>query len=52
MDQQHIFNKTRVINDPFSQPTVPDGSDFRLILKFWGKGTHGPAMTVVDLVDQ
>ena len=27
--------KTGVIIDPFSQPTVPAGSDFRLILHFW-----------------
>ena len=28
-------NKTGVINDPLGQPTVPAGSDCRLILKFW-----------------
>ena len=27
--------KTGVINDPLGQPTVPLGSDCRLILKFW-----------------
>ena len=27
--------KTGVINDPLGQPTVPAGSDCRLILKFW-----------------
>ena len=28
-------DKTGVINDPLGQPTVPAGSDCRLILKFW-----------------
>ena len=28
-------NKTGVINDPLGQPTVPAGSNCRLILKFW-----------------
>ena len=28
-------DKTGVINDPLGQPTVPAGSDFHLILKFW-----------------
>ena len=28
-------NKTGVINDPLGQPTVPTGSDVRLILNFW-----------------
>ena len=27
--------KTGIINDPLGQPTVPAGSDCRLILKFW-----------------
>ena len=27
--------KTGVINDPLGKPTVPAGSDCRLILKFW-----------------
>ena len=32
-------NKTGVIiNDPLGQPTVPVGSDCRLILKFWTDG--------------
>ena len=30
-----VFYKTRVINDSLGQPTVPAGSDCRLILKFW-----------------
>ena len=30
-----MFYKTGVINDPLGQPTVPAGSDCRLILKFW-----------------
>ena len=29
------IDKTGVINDPLGQPTVPTGSDCRLILKFW-----------------
>ena len=37
--QSQIFkikqNKTGVINDPLGKPTVPAGSDCRLILKFW-----------------
>ena len=32
---QNKQNKTEVINDPLGQPTVPAGSDCRLILKFW-----------------
>ena len=28
-------DKTGVINDPLGQPTVPAGSDCRLILNFW-----------------
>ena len=28
-------NKTGVFNDPLGQPTIPAGSDCRLILKFW-----------------
>ena len=35
------FNKTGVINDPLGQPTVPAGSDCRLILKFWNGRTDG-----------
>ena len=39
MDKLHLRdtkqNKTGVINDPLGQPTVPAGSDCRLILKFW-----------------
>ena len=34
-------NKTGVINDPLGQPTVPAGSDCRLILKFWDGRTDG-----------
>ena len=34
-------NKTGVINDPPGQPTVPAGSDCRLILKFWDGRTDG-----------
>ena len=35
------YHKTGVINDPLGQPTVPAGSDWRLILKFWNGRTHG-----------
>ena len=31
--------KTGVMNDPLGQPTVPAGSDCRLILKFWDRRT-------------
>ena len=57
--------KSGVINDPLGQPTVPSGSNCRLILKFWDGRTdtrtdgHSewkqwslPAGTVVGLVDQ
>ena len=30
---------TAVINDPHGHPTVPAGSDCRLILKFWDERT-------------
>ena len=32
---QKKLYKTGVINDPLGQGTVPAGSDFRLIFKFW-----------------
>ena len=35
-----VKNKTGVINDPLGQPTVPSGSDCRLILKFWNGRTY------------
>ena len=35
------LNKTGVINDPLGQPTVPAGSDCRLIIKFWDGRTDG-----------
>ena len=34
-------HKTGVINDPLGQPTVPAGSDCRLILKFCAGRTDG-----------
>ena len=40
---------TKVIiynNDPLGQPTVPAGSDFRLILKFWDVRTYGRTLCV------
>ena len=33
------INKTGVINDSYSQPTVPAGSDFHSMLKFWNGRT-------------
>ena len=50
-------NKTGVINDPLGQPTVPAGSDRRLILKFWDGRTDGRTLSVkivitTGLVDQ
>ena len=38
-----IEHKTGVINEPLGQPTVPAGSDCRLILKF---GTDGRTLCV------
>ena len=38
--------KTGVINDPLGQPTVPAGSDCRLILKFWDGRTDGQTLCV------
>ena len=35
LDKNKIVNKTGVINDPLSQPTVAASSACRLILKFW-----------------
>ena len=29
------YDKTGVVNDPLGQPTVPIGSDFCMILRFW-----------------
>ena len=50
------IHKTGVINDPLGQPTVPAGSDCRLILKFWDVRTDGRTYgltdTLVGLVDQ
>ena len=37
--------KTGVINDPLGQPTVPVGSDYRLILQFLGR-TYGRTLCV------
>ena len=52
-------NKTGVINDPLDQPTVPAGSDCRLILKFWDGRTDTLCensdhyqLGLVGLVDQ
>ena len=39
-------NKTGVINDPLGQPTVPAGSDCRLILKFWDGRTYRRTLCV------
>ena len=39
-------NKTGVINDPLGQPTVPAGSDCRLILKFWDGRTDRRTLCV------
>ena len=33
------MNKSGVINDPLSQPTVPAGSDFHSITRFWNGRT-------------
>ena len=38
--------KTGVINDPLGQPTVPAGSDCRLISKFWDGRTDGRTLCV------
>ena len=43
---RHNNNKTGVINDPLGQPTVPAGSDCRLILKFWEGRTDGRTLHV------
>ena len=41
MPNEYNIHKTGVINDPLGQPTVPAGSDCRLILKFWNGRTEG-----------
>ena len=41
-------HKTGVINDPLGQPTVPAGSDCRLILKFWNGRTDGWSDTLCE----
>ena len=44
-------NKTGVINDPLGQPTVPAGSDCRLILKLWDGRTYGLTDTLCENSD-
>ena len=39
--EKPMMYKTVVINDPLGQPTIPAGSDCRLILKFWDGRTDG-----------
>ena len=43
---RYNHDKTGVINDPLGQPTVPAGSDSRLILKFWDGRTEGRTLCV------
>ena len=35
----HVQKERKVINDPLGQPTDPDGSNYRLILKLWNGRT-------------